>query len=100
MIEAAQVDFDEEKVKEIARWCGGLYVVEKDGDKVFPGINVPTLGGTKRASVSNYVVKNGKHFHVAYAPMFEETYMASELPQRPVDNMNRNTGFGVPHPKL
>lgn len=57
-VEAKQVTAD--SAAEIAVWCGGKLVEEIhpfDGTKT-PGVNVPTLRGVMRASVTDYVVQN------------------------------------------
>ena len=47
--------------EEVARWCGGLPVVQHDAlahEKVIPGVNVPVGDGVQRASVGDVVIRN------------------------------------------
>lgn len=63
-VQAALVGDDD--IDEIANWCGGQVVEEKDAlsGETVEGLNVKTPTGRKRASAGDYVVKHGNSFQV------------------------------------
>jgi hypothetical protein len=92
----------EDNATEVAGWCRGLLVEEKgreDPTDLWPGINVPTPNGHKRASLGMYVIKSGTKFFVATMNAFEQTYETLEIKQ-PVETPNKTRerlGFGDPY---
>lgn len=68
-----------DNVDEVASWCGGQKVTEKeytfDSSSTFVALNIPTLDGVKRASEGMYVVKSEHgNFRVMSRYMFEREF--------------------------
>lgn len=58
LVEAMQVN--QENKDDVARWCGGVLVKEKDAfdsSQYYVGVNVPSLSGTFRVSEPNWLVR-------------------------------------------
>lgn len=67
-----------DNVNEVAAWCGGQMVTEKDAvdsSSTFVALNIPTLDGVKRVSEGMYVVKSEHgNFRVMSRYMFEREF--------------------------
>jgi hypothetical protein len=65
-------------VKDTALWCGGYEIEQYDAidrSKKFVGLNIPTMEGVKRASETDYVVKEATGtFSVMSQREFESKY--------------------------
>ncbi|MEE6273502.1 hypothetical protein V2J56_09105 [Georgenia sp. MJ206] len=70
--------FDHTNGADVARWCGGKYRTEakaSDPTDVAEWVDIPTLEGTMRASVGDYVIRGVQgEFYPCKPNIFEATY--------------------------
>lgn len=74
-VEAHQLT--EDNTSELARLCGGRVVQEIDPttEARYPAINVPTLGGTRRLGLGDYLVRHANYtWMVVEGSIFEQQY--------------------------
>ncbi len=79
--EVEAVQLTAENIAEVAEWCQGKPVVEKDAfdsSKVYAALNVPSWV-TTRASEGDYIIKDGLGtFHVRWPESFEGDFEKME----------------------
>lgn len=66
-----------ENVTAVALWCGAQQVEERDPmtERTFVALNIPTLGGVRRASEGDYIVKTETGGFTTFQPReFEALY--------------------------
>lgn len=70
------IQLTEENSQQVADWCAGRLVEETDLDgNVLIGVNVPTLTGTIRVGVGDYVVQNANGYFQPWSKnIFESTF--------------------------
>ena len=101
-IQVEAVRLNEDNAADVAAWCGGDLVEEIDPEhpqEKQPGINVPTSGGRKRASLGNYVIKYGKNFFVESVRGFEIKYEPESRqtpPPESAGDTRKKLGFSDP----
>ncbi|MCG7610326.1 hypothetical protein [Mycobacterium sp. CnD-18-1] len=79
-IEAMRFDGSLNSAKQIAEWCGGRADFDpkpSDPTDVHVSIAIPTLEGTMRASLGDYVIRGvAGEFYPCKPDIFEQTYEA------------------------
>lgn len=60
----------EENAEELAEWCGGEIMWQRDMIRRYPMILVPTPLGITRAVSGDYIYQQGQGFYVSRAPSF------------------------------
>lgn len=81
IVDIDAVELTKDNVAEVAEWCGGRVVTEKDAldeEKTFVGINIPTLEGNMRGSEGDFIIKGLRgEFYPCKPDVFKAKY---ELP--------------------
>lgn len=65
-------------ISEIARWCGGRVIEDpkaSDPTDVYYGLDIPTLEGTMRGNIGDYIIKGVQgEFYPCKPDIFQSTY--------------------------